>query len=51
MGYDDTANLRKPGILANSERYAKEEVGAKPISMKRKPLKAKKKSRKRPGKP
>lgn len=49
MGYDDTANLRKPGILANSESYAKEETAiAQP--MKRKPLKAKKKSRKRKSK-
>lgn len=46
MGYDDTANLRKPGILANSERYAKElEAIAKPMS-KRKPKNTKKKSRK-----
>lgn len=48
MGYDDTALLKKPGILANSETYASDKA-AIATSMKKKPQNAKKKApKKRP---
>ena len=47
MSYSDTATLQKPGLLANTDKYASENGGNVSASMKKKPQNAKKKAPKK----
>lgn len=47
MGYDDTAHIKKPGILANSDKCVRREAAPAIPMPKKKPQNAKKKAPKK----